>query len=289
MTRYARPGLIHRMEVSNLIFIPSSILLGAVAGFVSGFFGVGGGIIYVPLLDFFYVMMGISPNNAFCLAKGTSLATIVLNSSSAARTHNGQGNVFWKAAIWAGTGSILGSTFSTQISINLDHALVKAVFGIFLIGVAVRLLRKKTATQKEEAERSHTPLFIGIGFASGLIAGLFGVGGGIIGVPFFILLARMSPHRAIGTSCAVIVIASLVGVINYIVGGVAHEVDIPNALGFFHFKTWIFLAPSSIIAAHFGAKTAGRVNPDPLRRVFAVLLILVAIRFIAQLLITRFS
>ncbi len=283
-------GLILRMEVSGLIFIPSAILLGIAAGFVSGFFGVGGGIIYVPLLDFFFVMMGISPNNAFSLAKGTSLAAIVMNASSAARTHHTQGNVFWKAVLWAGLGSVFGSTLSTQISITLDQAVVKAIFGIFLIVVSTRLLRKKQMKKQGNSERHEAPLLLGIGFASGLIAGLFGVGGGIIGMPFFILLARMPPpHRAIGTSCAVCVIAAAVGFVNYVVGGIAHHVDIPNALGFFHFKTWILLTPSSIIAAHYGAKAAGKINPEPLKRVFAGLIILVGLRFIVSLVLKRFS
>jgi uncharacterized protein len=273
-------GLIPRMEVSGLIFIPSTIAAGTAAGFISGFFGVGGGILYVPVLDYFFIMMGIPPNNAFSLAKGTSLAAIVMNSSSAARTHHSQGNVFWKAVLWAGLGSVLGSTLSTQISITLDQALVKAIFGVFLFGISIRLMRGKQIKQQYKTERQHAPLLFGIGAASGFIAGFFGVGGGIIGVPFFMLLAHMSPHRAIGTSSAVIVIAAGVGVLNYVAGGITHQVDIPHALGFFHIKAWIFLAPSSIIAAHYGAKAAGKIDPKPLRRIFAGLVMLVALRFI---------
>lgn len=252
---------------------------GLAAGFVGGFLGVGGGIIYVPVLDFLFKQFGIAGDTAFHLALGTSLATITMTSSMSAYTHHGPGHVNWRAVGFMAIGGLLGVTASSQIAMRLDPALLKALFGALLFFTAYSLTTHSLHAV-DEAERNSPGRLVFIGMASALIAGFFGVGGGVVTVPLLILIGRYSTHRAIGTSSALIVFNSLVGMVNYGLPAAGDGPGIPGAIGFVHVGAWIFLSVASMLTSRLGALTAHRWDPKPLRQIFAVFVVVLGIRYV---------
>ncbi|MCZ7582192.1 MAG: sulfite exporter TauE/SafE family protein [Deltaproteobacteria bacterium] len=93
------------------------------------------------------------------------------------------------------------------------------------------------------------------------------------------------PHRAIGTSAALVVFYAGFAAANYAFTGWSETRGVPGTLGFIYLPAWIFMVPASMIAAHFGARAAGRIDPKPLRSIIAVLLALIGVRFVAALFI----
>ncbi|MCZ7582191.1 MAG: sulfite exporter TauE/SafE family protein [Deltaproteobacteria bacterium] len=126
-------------EPLSLALILAYVTAGFAGGFLGGFMGVGGGIIFVPALDFLFRHAGIATDRAFHLAIGTSLAAILLTSASSARTHHGAGFVAWRAVLWGVIGGAAGSTIAAQIAIGLDQKFLKAAFGVMLFWVASQL------------------------------------------------------------------------------------------------------------------------------------------------------
>jgi uncharacterized protein len=106
--------------------------IGVLGGFLSGLFGVGGGVIFVPLLMFF---KGFDIHRAV----GTSLVVIIFTAFSGAAFHGKAGMVDWRAAILLGIFSILGAWFGTKLSLKLEAGMLQRAFAVFLVLVAVKV------------------------------------------------------------------------------------------------------------------------------------------------------
>ncbi|MBZ0272569.1 sulfite exporter TauE/SafE family protein [bacterium] len=253
---------------------------GATAGFIAGFLGVGGGIIYVPVLSHLFRLEGVGGNDIFHLALGTSLAAIILTATSSARTHHASRMVDWRAVGWTGAGGVIGATLAAQIALRIEGAWLQTMFGAMLIGVALHLGLTKSTPHVKGSERRSRLLLASLGIVAGFFSGFFGVGGGIVNVPLFILFANFAPHRAVGTSSALVVVYAIAAAANYVAA--TPPAAIPGAVGFVYLPAWIALAPASIGMAHLGATAARRVNPRPLKQFFALLLFVIGLRDVLQ-------
>lgn len=107
-------------------------LIGIIGGFLGGLFGVGGGIIFVPLL---MLLKGFDVHRAV----GTSLLIIIFTALSGAFFHGKAGMVDWKAAVILGIFSILGVWLGTKLSLKLDAVMLQRLFAVFLVALAIKL------------------------------------------------------------------------------------------------------------------------------------------------------
>lgn len=190
-------------------------LIGVLGGFFSGLFGVGGGIILVPLL---ILVVGYGQK----LASGTSLAVIVPTAIAGTVSYAATGSVDWIAGACLGAGAIGGSLVGTWLLHRIHVVLLRWLFIGFLIIVAVRML---FAVPDRALGLEMTPtlalLLVGVGFIVGVLSGLLGVGGGVIVVPVLILLFGASDLIAKGTSLLMMIPTALTGTIaNYRRGNV---------------------------------------------------------------------
>jgi len=96
------------------------LLLGACAGVLAGLFGVGGGIIIVPVLVFSFTLQGFDPQVLTHLAVGTSLATIIFTSINAVREHHRRGAVRWPIFVWMTVGILIGAGFGADTRTDQD-------------------------------------------------------------------------------------------------------------------------------------------------------------------------
>lgn len=119
------------MALSSLLIL---VLIGVVAGMLSGFVGVGGGIIIVPALMW---ALGYTQHNA----TGTSLGVLLLPVGIlAVWNYHRAGNLDWRAAMIIGTTFILGAYFGSKLSLSLPPETVKKVFGGVMIVAALKLI-----------------------------------------------------------------------------------------------------------------------------------------------------
>src|SRR5688572_17277559 len=174
-------------------------LVGLAAGFMSGLFGVGGGVVIVPLL----LIVAAFPAK---LATGTSLSAIAPISVSGVVGYATAGEVDWVVALFLAVGAIAGAVIGTRLLVRISAPLLQILFAGAMVATAVRLV----VADADPSGRGHLTVLlavalVGLGLASGVLAGLLGVGGGIVIVPALTLLVGVPLVLAKGSSLAVMV------------------------------------------------------------------------------------
>lgn len=252
-------------------------LIGAVAGVLAGLFGIGGGLVIVPALLSVFALQGFASAHLMHLAIGTSLATIVLTGVSSMLAHHRRGAVDWQTARGLMAGIVLGATLGSWLADRLDTGQLKILFGVFEILIGLKLLFELRASRQRLAP-GRPALAIG-GAIIGTVSVLLGIGGGTLTVPLLVWFG-VAMTTAVGTAAACGVPIALAGALGFIVIGLDAE-GLPQwSLGYIHWPAVVGILVLSIPAARYGAALAHRLPARALRRLFAVLLILVGVRMV---------
>ncbi|MCO7231316.1 MULTISPECIES: sulfite exporter TauE/SafE family protein [unclassified Cobetia] len=252
-------------------------LLGAVAGMIAGLFGIGGGLVIVPVLAAAFVLQGVAPEVLMHLAIGTSLATIVVTSLSSARAHHERGAVRldWLKRLLPGL--VVGTGLGVVLASELSGETLKMAFGVFVLLVAAKLGLDLKVGQMAQAP-GRVGQFVG-GSTVGVISSLFGIGGGTVMVPMLSSWqARMT--EAVGTAAAAgFPIALTAALTNIVVGW--HAPNLPeHAIGYVHWVAWLGIVLVSVPFARLGARLAHALPALLLKRLFALILVVVGLRFL---------
>jgi uncharacterized protein len=246
-------------------------VLGLVAGFLSGLFGVGGGILIVPAL---VLAMRMDQR----LAHGTSLAAVLPIALSSTLGYGLEGKIDWPVAVLLSAGAVGGAVVGTHVLHVLPRRALALSFGILLVLTAVRLL----VDHADAGGRGDLGVGTGIalvllGVATGGLAGLLGVGGGIFMVPAMVVLFRIPPAVARGTSLAVIIPTSVMGTWRNRRKGNA---DLPVA---------VVVGLAGVVSAFAASQISVGMSETTSNVLFALLLLVVAARMLAQQLPRRRS
>ncbi|OQX22493.1 MAG: hypothetical protein BWK75_00660 [Candidatus Altiarchaeales archaeon A3] len=250
-------------------------LTGLVIGFLAGFLGVGGGFIMVPILT---IVFGVPMK----IAIGTDTFYIVLTALSGAYKHIKNGFVNFKIVGVIAASAILAAQLGAMLCIETPKEMVQLLFGVFLLLIAFNMLIKTNIFNKnkkggniqrygfwtefrEEKYFVSIPKALGIGVLVGGFSGFFGVGGAVLLIPLMLSVLMLPMYLVIGSSLLVVMLSALSGSLRYFIEGF---VDIP--LG-------IALLCGSIIGSYIGAHMASKTQPEKLRKVFAVMLVLVGL------------
>ncbi len=275
---------------------PSSLLIlvgaGFAAGFIAGLVGVGGGVIFAPVLFFYYQGVGIDDSVIAPLTIGTSLLCTLIAALVSARAQYRRGAVSSTIALQVGLYSALAIFLMTRFVTTqswYDGTAFQIVFsGVLLIVVVRMLFRSEDASPgdsnakpaSEPGSRARGRLSLAaMGTAAGSVASAAGVGGGIVLVPAYHHILGMRMISSTATSSATIVIISLVGVLNYIWMG--WNVDVPRpALGYVDWMRALLLAAPAVVTANLGVRVAHRINRRALQLSFAAIAAFVAVRLL---------
>ena len=180
--------------------------VGVLAGFLSGLFGVGGGILIVPGLLLVAKMEQKS-------AHGTSLGATLPISAASLLTYWNHGNVNWAVALPLAIGAVLGAIYGTKLLVTINKKTLAYSFSAILIISAIRLFLTPGSSVEHALTFWSVVLLFAIGVVSGVLAGLLGVGGGVVMVPAMMILLGLPPVIAKGTSVAVIIPTAITGTI----------------------------------------------------------------------------
>jgi uncharacterized membrane protein YfcA len=255
------------------------IAVGSLCGFLAGFFGIGGGIILVPMLALFFRSTGVVEEILMQLTFGTSLAVAFLASGSSTLQHHRQKSLSWPAVGIMALGSIIGAWTGTNIAVRSSSLVLKLVFTISLATAALGMFFEKRMTSKE-IEPKFSLLWVFSGFVSGFIAPMAGIGGGIILVPLMIYLLHFPIKKVVGTSSGVIIFTSAISTIQYISLGRGNALLPEGCFGFVCPSAVIFLGISSMTAAPFGAKFNQKIKNSFFKKIFGILLLLISIKIL---------
>ncbi|MEO1058882.1 MAG: sulfite exporter TauE/SafE family protein [Actinomycetota bacterium] len=182
----------------------TAAIVGVAAGLLGGTFGVGGGLIIVPGLVSF---AGMERR----LAHGTSLAATLPIACASLLTYIATGNVDWPLALFLAIGAIGGAYLGTHLLQIIPKRALTILFIAVVVATAFRLLLTDTAGGRSDLTALMAVGLVVIGFITGTLAGLLGIGGGIIMVPAMVVLLDELPVVAKGTSVAVIVPTAIMG------------------------------------------------------------------------------
>jgi uncharacterized protein len=256
-------------------FLIAYLILGLVAGFVAGLLGVGGGLIIVPALIWLFDAQGVPPAIQPHLALGTSLASILFTSLASVRAHHRHGAVDWSTLKHMAPGIVCGTLAGAWLASLIPARPLKIFFVAFLFYAALQMaLNFKPKPSRELPGRLG---MFGAGGIIGAVSSWVGIGGGTLSVPFQ-AWCNVPLHRAIGTSAAIGFPIAAAGAIGYLIGGWQHAGLPPGSLGFLSLPALGGIALGSILTAPLGAKTTHALPVAKLKRIFALLLFILAIR-----------
>lgn len=251
--------------------------LGLVVGFVAGLLGVGGGLIIVPVLIALFHAYGLAAGVEPQLALGTSLASILFTSLSSVRAHHRHQAVDWSLVKRITPGIMLGTLAGAILAVKMPALVLKIFFVAFLFYAAVQSwLDFKPAPHRALPGRVGTSVAGGV---IGAVSSWVGIGGGALSVPFM-LWHNVSLHRAIASSSAIGFPIAIAGTAGYVLGGWGSSGRPDGSVGFVYLPALAGIVLGSVLTAPLGARTAHRMPVRPLRRIFAVLLLVMALRMV---------
>lgn len=258
----------------DLLLIAELALLGLGTGFLAGLLGIGGGMVLVPFLTHILSKLGVEPGLAVKMAIATSMATIVFTSLSSVRAHHQRGAVRWDLVQRLAPGIVLGSlAASLGVFALLKGGFLAVFFALFVGFSAWQMLRNKKPAPSRQMPGTAGQLAAGgtIGFLSGMV----GAGGGFISVPFMVW-CNVPIHQAVATSAALGFPIALANASGYVLGGMGLAGLPPASLGYVWLPALGVIAACSVLTAPLGARSAHQWPVDRLRRVFALLLVVLA-------------
>lgn len=252
------------------------LLLGAFAGILAGLFGIGGGLIIVPVLVFTYHAQGVSPDIITHLALGTSLPTMIFTGFSSLRVHKQAGAVDWLIIRRLAVGMLVGAWLGGMTANLLSASTLNVIIGCFAWTMAVQM----GLNLRPKAER-RLPGPVGTGIAGtviGWMSALFGIGGGSLTVPY--LSWNSVPMRnAVAASAACSIPIALAGSLSYLYAGWGHA-GLPEwSLGFIYLPALLGIILTSTLFARIGARLAHRLPPQRLKQAFAMLMLVIGAKF----------
>jgi uncharacterized membrane protein YfcA len=247
------------------------IIVGFAVGFLAGLVGIGGGVLIVPFLYFFYGHSGwsgvIVPDSLHAtIAHATSLFIIIPTALAGTATYARSGLVAWRAAVPVALFSMLFAIAAATIATRLPPELLKIAFGTFLVFTGVQLLTKRGAASSGP-ERAGLPAAALTGGLVGIFSALLGVGGGLVAIPLLMYVIRLDIRHVAATSLAIVAFAATAGTITYMTTG-AGTPGLPSGhIGFVHVAAAVPMLPGAILAAR---SATGRItnplavnNPEP--------------------------
>lgn len=250
---------------------------GLFSGLAAGLFGIGGGAIIVPVLMILFENLGYSETAAH-VAIATSLATIILTSARSVMAHNKRGAVDWVIvktwAPWIMIGAVLGQL----VAGGMSSQGLKLFFGSMALLMAAQFYFGRP-TWRLAQDMPTGPGRAALGSGVGVLSALMGIGGGTIGVSLMTLCGR-TIHQSVATAAGFGVAIGLPSAVTALYTGWGQEGLPPFSLGYVNLAAFGLISVFTVAMAPVGAHLAHRLDAALLKKLFAILLSLVAMRMI---------
>jgi uncharacterized membrane protein YfcA len=267
--------ILNSFELLNLLMVLASAA--AVAGFMAGLLGVGGGIIMVPALYYAFTVLDFDIVTRMHLSVGTSLAIIIPTSIISTKTHMEYDAVDFKMVKSFGIFILLGVIAGTFLAVNLKTPALVLFFSIFafIVGLFFIFVRERLMENPKNISNLIKKIS---GIIIGFISVPLGIGGGSLMVPFMRTFGY-DIRKSIGTAAAVGFLIALSGTITMVMGGkIINNINTPFSVGYINLLGFIVFVPVTMVMARIGAKAVYKIDKKLLSKIFGTFLIIVSIR-----------
>ncbi|MGK0289977.1 MAG: putative membrane protein YfcA [bacterium] len=267
------------MEINTILIF---CIVGLLSGTLAGLMGIGGGIIYVPVI-LFYLEKIIPTQSTHIISVTTSLLIIVCSMLNGAYSHWKKDHIIVESMPFLAVGGIIGALLTSFLLVQIKSDSFKLILGTLQLFIGLRLIFQKKGENDESNQISESPqLFFIIGFVSGGISSFFGVGGGLITVPLLHWVARFPLTKAIGTSSGLIIVSASISLSSYIFQGWGN-LQLPKGVwAYVYIPVFLSITPTAFFATKFGAILADKLDGSKLKKVFGAFVILVGLWSIAR-------
>jgi len=267
--------MIENLDQNQIIFIVTVMATSAVVvGFMAGFFGIGGGLIMVPILFYMFSFVGVEQTIIMHLAIGTSFSIIIPTSIISTMTHMKFKAVDLSIVKTFGAFVAIGVVLGTIFAVSLKTSSLVLFFSIMTMSFAIYFLmaKEKINTSVREINLIYRVV---CGFLSGFLSAPMGIAGGVINTPILKMFGY--PIKvAIGSSAAVGFLIALIGAIGFAISGSYLNTNVPLSLGFVNLPTFLIFVPITMFMAKVGAKTVHKFDKRIIGKLLGIYLFIIS-------------
>lgn len=260
-------------------------ILGSVGGFISGFLGVGGGIIYIPILDYFLSKMGLKDEYLVKCILANSLFTIIFSGLIASLKQYKTGNFFPKEIIQTAIPGVITAFLMTYLIRNgnwYSKPVFNSVFAIMLLIILVRMIFAKQHAESYSDEKVGSLKYMMTGFFAGLVTAITGLGGGVVMTPVINDVLKQNIKKASSISNGVIpLFAIAVGIYN--LSGLPVQKINDWQIGYIIFPVILPMIFATFFFTPFGVRVSHRTKSLVIRFVFASFVTIVLIKTLYEI------
>jgi uncharacterized membrane protein YfcA len=256
------------------------LAIGVSVGFLAGLFGIGGGMVIVPMLVFVFTAKGFPAEHMMHLSLATAMATIVFTSLSSVRAHHKHGAVDWKVARAMAPGIVAGALAATLAAGFVPTRPLAIFFTGFMFYAATQTFFE--VKPKPSRQLPGAPGLFGAGAVIGGFSSVLAAGGAFLSIPF-LAWCNVPLKRAIGTAAANGFPIAVAGTVGYVLNGMRVTGLPDGCLGFVYLPALAIIVAASMPLAPLGARLAHRLPVKRLRIVFALMLFAIGLRMLANL------
>jgi len=253
------------------------LALGAFVGFFAGLLGIGGGAAIVPMLAFIYTAKGFVPDHVVHLALGTSMASILFTSVSSVRAHHQHRAVHWPTVGRMAPGVIVGTFVGALIASSLNVRLLTIVFTLLIYYLSSQMFFGR------KPQPNHLPMTtLSASFTAatiGVMSSLTATGGAALVIAYLVKRGT-TIHNAIGTAAAIGWPLAAAGTAGYIISGYSVAGLPQYSIGYIYLPALAGIVTASIVLAPVGARLAHRTSGTLLKKIFALILFLLATKML---------
>jgi len=269
--------MIEILDLNQIIFILTAMVLSAiVVGFLAGFFGIGGGIIMVPVLFYIFSFVGMEKSFVMHMAIGTSFLIIIPNSIISTMTHMKFKAVDFSLVKTFGVFVMIGVIIGALFAVNSKTSSLVLFFSIMTMIFAIYFLIEKEKTDLKPKKINLIYRVI-LGFLSGFLSAPMGIGGGVYNTPIFKMFGYPI-NVAIGSSAAIGFLISLVGAIAFASSGSYFNINAPLSLGYLNIPAFLIFVPITTFMAKIGAESVHKFDKKLIGKMFGIYLFIVSCR-----------
>ena len=273
--------MIENLDQNQIIFFVIVMAVAAIpVGFIAGLFGVGGGLITVPVLFYIFNSAGLDRSFIMHLAVGTSFAIIIPTAFVSTITHMKFKAVDFDIVKSFGVFVMFGIILGTIFAVSLKTANLVLFFSIITMFFAFYFLitKEKMKPMQNKMNMMHKII---LGSLSGFFAAPMGIGGGSINVPILKMFGYPI-NQAIGSSAAIGFLVSLIGALGFVISGTYLDTEAPLSFGFVNIPAFLIFIPITMIMAKIGAKVVYQINKQIINRLFGIFLFIVSCRLFLE-------
>ncbi|WP_154224294.1 sulfite exporter TauE/SafE family protein [Marinicella rhabdoformis] len=249
--------------------------LGMVVGFFAGLLGIGGGGIMVPALTAFFIHQGYDASQVVHMALATSLSCIIFNASISTYSHHKHDAIVWPIVYRMAPFVAAGSLIAALLAITLSSKALAVIFVFFMCVIACQMaFNIKPKGQKQHINRFKLSL---AGSMIGFFSALLAIGGGSFTVPF-LNWHQINIKKAIATAAALGLPIALAGTLTMATLSPNQDQEHHQLIGLVYWPATVALTLGALITTPFGAYLTHRLPVGILKKVFSILLVLLAFK-----------